>query len=470
MKSWGGRFKHLTNPLLEAFNASIGFDYKLYSEDIHGSIAHAKMLHKIDVLTFSECETIIWGLNQIGEQIKEGSVVFSIQDEDIHMNIEKMLIAQIGPLGKKLHTARSRNDQVALDLKLYTKNRIDEIKTCIIELMETILAQSKVHMETILPGYTHLQRAQPIRLAFHLMAYFEMLKRDLTRFSDLHARLDEMPLGSGALAGVNYENDRSFLAFELGFHKATENAMDSVSDRDYVIEFCSTSAIMMMHLSRFSEELIMWSSSEYKFCEMSDAFTTGSSIMPQKKNPDAAELVRGKTGRVYGNLMGILTVMKGLPLAYNKDMQEDKEGMFDTAETLIMCLKVFNAMLNVTTFNVESMRKAAVEGFLNATDFADYLVQKGVPFRESHEITGKLVATCIAEGTVIENLPLEALKKHCSYVEDDVYDVLKLESVIENKKSYGSTSKASVTHHTHLGEQFLVNYKNNKINHSGGLK
>ena len=411
MKSWGGRFNDLTSPLLEAFNASIGFDHKLYKEDIEGSIAHAKMLHKIDVLTFSECETIIWGLNLICEQIKSGDVEFKVQDEDIHMNIEKLLIAQIGPLGKKLHTGRSRNDQVALDLKLYTRKSVDEITKCILALMQTLLNISKHHIETIMPGYTHLQRAQPIRLAFHMMAYYEMLKRDLSRYLDLQGRLDEMPLGSGALAGVNYQSDRHFLAFELGFNKVTENAMDAVSDRDYAIEFCSSGSILMMHLSRFSEELVMWSSSEYKFCEMSDAFTTGSSIMPQKKNPDAAELVRGKTGRVYGNLMGLLTVMKGLPLAYNKDMQEDKENVFDTSETVIMCLEVLNALLKETTFNVQQMRKAAVEGFLNATDFADYLVQKGLPFRESHEVTGKLVAYCIAHQTVIENLPLHVLDR-----------------------------------------------------------
>lgn len=470
MKSWGGRFSDSTSPLLERFNASIGFDYKLYKEDIEGSIAHAKMLHKIDVLTFSECETIIWSLNHIGEQIQNEQVSFKVEDEDIHMNIEKMLIAQIGPLGKKLHTGRSRNDQVALDLKLYTRKSVDLITKHISELLKTLLAISNNHIETIMPGYTHLQRAQPIRLAFHLMAYYEMLKRDLTRYLDLYARMDEMPLGAGALAGVNYHSDRAFLNSELGFTKSTENAMDSVSDRDYAIEFCSAGSILMMHLSRFSEELVMWSSSEFKFCEMSDAFTTGSSIMPQKKNPDAAELVRGKTGRVYGNLMGLLTVMKGLPLAYNKDMQEDKEGVFDTSETLIMCLEVFNALLKETTFNVAHMRKAAVEGFLNATDFADYLVQKGLPFRESHEVTGKLVAYCVANKTVIEALPLTVLKQFTPHVETDVYKVLELESVIENKQSYGSTSRASVMHHIQLGEQFVSAFENTKLNQNGGLK
>lgn len=469
MKSWGGRFSDSTSPLLERFNASIGFDYKLYKEDIEGSIAHAKMLHKMDILTFSECETIIWALNHIGEQINNGEATFKVQDEDIHMNIESMLIAQIGPLGKKLHTGRSRNDQVALDLKLYTRKSVDEITKHILKLMQSLLEISKQHIETIMPGYTHLQRAQPIRLAFHLMAYYEMLKRDLSRYLDLYARMDEMPLGSGALAGVNYPSDRGYLSSELGFKKATENAMDAVSDRDYAIEFCSAASILMMHLSRFSEELVMWSSSEYKFCEMSDAFTTGSSIMPQKKNPDAAELVRGKTGRVYGNLMGLLTVMKGLPLAYNKDMQEDKEGVFDTSETIILCLEVFNALLNETTFNVDQMRNAAVEGFLNATDFADYLVQKGLPFRESHEVTGKLVAYCVTHQTVIEKLPLSVLKQFCSSVETDVYDVLELESVIENKKTYGSTSKASVLHHIQLGEQYVSAFENKPLNQIGGL-
>jgi len=461
MKLWGGRFKSQSSDLLERFNASIDFDYKLYQEDIKGSIAHGKMLQKIGILTEDETLLIESGLlaieAKIGAAIAAGdfSGLFDIKHEDIHMNIEAMLVSQIGPLGKKLHTGRSRNDQVAVDFKMYTIVKSKVIMGHIKGLMSLLLELGEAYVDDIMPGYTHLQRAQPIRLSFHLMAYFQMLKRDFGRYADLLERMNEMPLGSGALAGVNYESDRTFLKDALGFKGITENAMDAVSDRDFAIEFNSAGAMLMMHLSRFSEEMIMWSSSEFKFIEISDAFTTGSSIMPQKKNPDAAELVRGKTGRVYGNLMGILTVMKGLPLAYNKDMQEDKESLFDTAETVEMCLTVFTEMLKETTFLTGNMKKAVKAGFLNATDLADYLVLKGIPFRECHEIAGKLVGHCIDKGIALEDLSLEDFTDQCPLIEADIYQTLDIETVIENKKSYGSTSKKSVLKSLENGKAFM---------------
>lgn len=455
MKLWGGRFKGGSSDLLERFNASIGFDYKLYHEDIIGSLAHGQMLQKIGILTEDEYLEIEKGLIEIEAAIRAGEVQFDIKHEDIHMNIEVMLVERIGPLGKKLHTGRSRNDQVAVDFKMYTMAKTVKIMGQIKSLMALILKLSEVHVDVIMPGYTHLQRAQPIRLSFHLMAYFQMLKRDHSRFSDLLERMNELPLGSGALAGVNYENDRDLLKDLLGFDAVTENAMDAVSDRDFAIEFASASSILMMHLSRFSEELILWSSSEFRFIEISDTFTTGSSIMPQKKNPDAAELVRGKTGRVYGNLMGILTVMKGLPLAYNKDMQEDKEGIFDTVDTVEICLEVFEGMLSETTFLSENMKKAVKYGFLNATDLADYLVGKGLHFRDCHEIAGKLVGLCVEKHCALEDLSLETLKSFCPLFESDIYEALDIVTVIENKKSYGSTSKASVLKSIENGNVYL---------------
>lgn len=461
MKVWGGRFKSQSSGLLERFNASIDFDYKLYHEDIKGSIAHGKMLHKIGILTEEEASQIESGLLTIEAEIEvaiasgDVSQVFNIGNEDIHMNIEALLVSKIGPLGKKLHTGRSRNDQVSLDLKMYTMVKTKEIMVQIKGLMSLLLELGEAYVDDIMPGYTHLQRAQPIRLSFHLMAYFQMLKRDYSRYADLYERMNEMPLGSGALAGVNYESDRLFISEALGFKGITENAMDAVSDRDFAIEFGSAGAMLMMHLSRFSEELILWSSSEFKFIEISDTFTTGSSIMPQKKNPDAAELVRGKTGRVYGNLMSILTVMKGLPLAYNKDMQEDKESLFDTAETVAMCLDVFTEMLKETTFLTDNMKKTVKAGFLNATDLADYLVLKGIPFRECHEIAGKLVGHCIENGMALEELSLEVFKAWCPLIEVDIYQTLDIETVIENKKSYGSTSKKSVLTSLENGKAFI---------------
>ena len=455
MKLWGGRFKAGTHELLEAFNASIGFDQILLVHDIEGSLAHGEMLMRIGILTDDEYSQIQKGLMTILEEAEQGLITFDIKHEDIHMNVEVLLVEKIGDLGKKLHTGRSRNDQVALDFKLYTLKQSRTIQMMLTQLMKVILQISENHVDTIMPGYTHLQRAQPIRLAFHLMAYFQMLKRDFERYSDLIDRMNVLPLGSGALAGVNYPTDREFLMEKLGFTSVTENAMDAVSDRDFAIEFNSAGAILMMHLSRFAEELILWSSSEFKFIEMSDRFTTGSSIMPQKKNPDAAELVRGKTGRVYGNLMGILTVMKGIPLAYNKDMQEDKEGVFDTADTVKMCLEVFTEMLKETTFLKPNMESAAKQGFLNATDLADYLVKKGLPFRSAHEVAGKLVAYGIENQMVLESVPLEQLKKECDLFESDVYGAIDLIQVIENKVSYGGTSKAAVMKSIENGKAFL---------------
>ncbi|GAB6108202.1 argininosuccinate lyase [Fusibacter bizertensis] len=447
MKAWQGRFVTGSSDLLEKFNASIGFDYKLFSQDIKGSIAHSSMLQAIGVITENECATIQDGLlsieSELSNRINQGETNFDVKYEDIHMMIESMLVEKVGDVGKKLHTARSRNDQVAVDLRLYTISKILGIQKLTFELMKVLIELSEAYLDDILPGYTHLQRAQPVRLGFHLMTYFQMFKRDYERFSDTLKRTSVLPLGSGALAGVNYETNRDLLKKLLAFNELSDHAMDAVSDRDFVIEFNSTAAILMMHLSRFSEELILWSSSEYAFVEISDAFSTGSSIMPQKKNPDVAELVRGKTGRVYGNLMGILTVMKGLPLAYNKDMQEDKEGLFDTVETLEMCLEVFTAMLGEIKFNTEKMKIAAKLGYLNATDLADYLVLKGLPFRDCHHITGNIVKKCIQLGCAIEELSMDELKQFSVAFESDVYAYLELDTVVEGKKSFGSTSKKS---------------------------
>lgn len=406
MKLWGGRFSKGTAKTVDTFGASIGFDQKLYKEDIAGSRAHAKMLAKIDVLTNEELDKILTALDEIEFSVEKGDIVFKEEYEDIHMNIESLLTEKVGYPGKKIHTARSRNDQVAVDIRLYLKEEIAEICGLIEELLKTILQLSEKNIDVILPGFTHLQHAQPIRLSFHLMAYFEMFKRDYTRLNDCLARMDVLPLGAGALSGTTYETDRYFLAKELDFAEVSLNALDSVSDRDYLIEFQSDASILMMHFSRFCEELILWNTSEFGFIEMDDAYSTGSSIMPQKKNPDVAELIRGKTGRVYGNLLGILTIMKGLPLAYNKDMQEDKPGMFDTVETLKAVIPIFREMLASLTFNTERMLEATAMGFLNATDIADYLVKKGLPFRSAHEVVGRMVLYCTEKKCNIEDLSL----------------------------------------------------------------
>jgi argininosuccinate lyase len=456
MKLWGGRFSKSTAAIVDEFNASIGIDKILYKSDILGSIAHVKMLAKCGIINSDESDLISNTLEEILKDIENDMVKFEIEYEDIHMNIEKILIDRIGDVGKKLHTARSRNDQVAVDIRIYLKMEIENIKVYLKRLMNTIIDISKENMDTILPGYTHLQRAQPIRLSYHFMAYFQMFKRDYERLEDCYARVDYLPLGAGALAGTSYLTDREFLASELGFSNICENSLDAVSDRDFVIEFISSVSIMSMHLSRFCEELILWSSSEFDFVEMDDAYSTGSSIMPQKKNPDVAELIRGKTGSVYGNLFSILTVMKSLPLAYNKDMQEDKKPLFDTVETIKDCLKVFEDMICTLKFKQETMKESAESGFMNATDVADYLSKKGVPFREAHEIVGKMVLYCIENDKNIDELNLVELKLFSDKFECDVIEKVEIINCIEAKLSQGSTSKKSVGKMIKSAEQFLI--------------
>lgn len=444
MKLWKGRFTKAATSSSNEFNASISFDSRLYKEDIQGSIAHAMMLGKQQIITSDEAETLVSALKEILADIEAGKVTFTVEMEDIHMNIEALLTARIGDLGKKLHTARSRNDQVALDFRLYVKKEIDAIDGLLSDLCCLLVDMASTHVETIMPGYTHLQRAQPVTFGYHLLAYYQMFARDKARFFDCRKRTDSMPLGSGALAGTTYDTDRDFLAAQLGFFQVAPNAMDAVSDRDFAIEFLSCSAMSMMHLSRFCEELILWSSSEFGFVEIDDAYATGSSIMPQKKNPDMAELIRGKTGRVYGDLMTLLTIMKGLPLAYNKDMQEDKLPVFDAGDTLKQSLQIFTEMLATLTIKEDNMAAAAKTGFLNATDAADYLVSKGLPFRDCHEVIGKLVLYCIGEGKAIEDLSLTELQGFSPLFGNDIYDKLTLVSCINNKRSSGSTSFDSV--------------------------
>ncbi len=455
MKLWGGRFSKGTAKTVDQFGASIAFDQKLYKEDIEGSRAHARMLSKIGVLSQKEVDEIMKALSEIEEAADKGKLSFKEEFEDIHMNIESLLTEKIGYPGKKIHTARSRNDQVAVDNRLYLRSQAREICGLVEELLKTILLLSEKNIDAILPGFTHLQHAQPIRLSFHLMAYFEMFKRDHGRFADCLARMDVLPLGSGAMSGTSYPTDRDFLADELGFSEVSLNALDSVSDRDYLIEFQSAASILMMHFSRFCEELIIWNTSEFGFVEMDDAYSTGSSIMPQKKNPDVAELIRGKTGRVYGNLMGILTVMKSLPLAYNKDMQEDKEGMFDTVETIKSVIPIFNEMLASINFNKEKMLQATKMGFLNATDIADYLVKKGLPFRSAHEIVGRMVLFCTEKNCKIEDLSLEELKSFHQDIEDDLIEVAKIKNCTDSKISAGGTSHKNVLQMIETNKKFL---------------
>lgn len=455
MKLWGGRFEKKTAEIMDDFNASISFDQKLYKQDIMASIAHAKMLAKSNIITTIEKQAIVDGLKGILEDIEKGKIEFLVEYEDIHMNIEQILIDRIGELGKKLHTARSRNDQVAVDIRLYLREEIEEIEKLIKILLASLCQLADQHIDTIMPGYTHLQRAQPINLAYHLMAYFQMFKRDSQRMSDCKKRMNSLPLGAGALAGTTYETDREFLANELAFDNICENSMDAVSDRDFVIEFISAGSITMMHLSRFCEELILWSSSEFDFIEMDDAYSTGSSIMPQKKNPDLAELIRGKTGRVYGHLFNIMTIMKSLPLAYNKDMQEDKIPLFDTVETLKDCLFIFRDMLLTMKVKKENMTKATKEGFMNATDVADYLVKKGVPFRSAHEIVGKMVLYCIKNEKTIEELELEEFKSFSDVFTKETLQTVQIENCMNSKLSQGSTSKKNVAIMIENAKKFL---------------
>ena len=454
-KLWGGRFSKNTDPFAEGFHSSISFDSRMYREDINGSIAHAAMLGRQGIIEEHEAERIVAGLKEILADIESGEVQFSPHDEDIHMNIERLLIERIGDTGKRLHTGRSRNDQVALDFRMYlleqNKNVIGELKA----LIETFLSIAEQHTTSIMPAYTHLQKAQPTTLAHHMMAYAEMFKRDIGRFADCAKRTDSMPLGSGALCATTYPLDRQFVAQQLSFSSITPNSLDAVSDRDFAIEFLSAAAAAMMHLSRLCEELILWSTGEFAFVSMDDAYSTGSSIMPQKKNPDMAELIRGKTGRVYGSLMTLLTVMKGLPLAYNKDMQEDKECVFDAVDTLLSCLKVTNGMVSSLTFKTEEMYKKAGLGFTNATDAADYLVKKGVPFRDAHEILGKLVLYCESCHKSIGELMPEELSGFSPVFESDIYEAVSLETCVKNRQIPGGPAPESVLNHIKSTKEFI---------------
>jgi argininosuccinate lyase len=443
-KLWDGRFSGETNKFADEWAASISFDKKLYREDITGSLAHARMLAAQGIISGEDAALIESGLREILDEIESGEIEFDYATEDIHMSVESLLTERIGDAGKRLHTARSRNDQVATDIRLYMKNEIIRDAELLSALRETLLELAEKHTETVMPGYTHLQHAQPVSLAFHLMAYYQMFSRDADRLRDCYKRTDFLPLGSGALAGTSYDTDRKFLAKELDFSGITANAMDAVSDRDFLLEYLATVSICMMHLSRFCEELILWSSGEFSFVEMHDAFSTGSSIMPQKKNPDMAELIRGKTGRVYGDLTALLTIMKGLPLAYNKDMQEDKEPIFDAAETLAGCLAVFTDMIRAMKVNTARMAKSAKSGFMNATDAADYLAKKGIPFRECHEIIGRIVLYCVKKGAAIEELSIEELRGFSDKFEDDIYEKITPIACMNAKVSEGSTSTVRV--------------------------
>lgn len=443
-KMWKGRFTKSATQSANEFNASIQFDQRFYAQDIQGSTAHARMLAKQGILTADEAEAITSTLAAIKEDIEAGKIEFTIENEDIHMNIESVLTERIGDTGKKLHTARSRNDQVAVDFRLYMRQEIDLIIALVEKLKEALYKIAEGNQETIMPGYTHLQRAQPVTLAHYMLAYYQMFSRDASRLADCRKRLNQLPLGSGALAGTTYNTDRDFLAKELDFDGICPNSIDAVSDRDFALEFLSDASILMMHLSRFCEELIIWNSTEFGFIDMDDAFSTGSSIMPQKKNPDMAELIRGKTGRVYGDMITLFTLMKSLPLAYNKDMQEDKPPVFDAVDTLKASIGIFTEMISTITFNKDTMRAAVKNGFMNATDAADYLVRKGIPFRDCHEIIGRIVLHCVNNNTAIEDIPLETLREFSDKFDEDIYENITAEACVNAKKSKGSTSFASV--------------------------
>lgn len=454
-KLWGGRFQKSTDKKVDDFNSSIRFDKRMYRQDINGSIAHAKMLGKQGIIPKDDSDKIVAELKNILKDIEGGKVQFEIDAEDIHMNIEKLLTERIGDAGKRLHTGRSRNDQVALDIRMYLMDETEEIRQMLIHALEVLTDIASEHTETIMPGYTHLQKAQPITFAHHLMAYFEMFKRDLSRLEDCRKRTNVMPLGSGALAGTTYPLDREFVASELGFEAVTMNSLDGVSDRDFVIELLSCLSIIMMHMSRFSEELILWSSHEFSFVEMDDAFSTGSSIMPQKKNPDVAELIRGKTGRVYGHLMGLLTTMKGIPLAYNKDMQEDKEPIFDAIDTVKLCLPVFCDMLATMTVKKDNMLKGSKGGFTNATDVADYLVKKGLPFREAHSVVGQMVFYCIERNIALDDLSMEQFKEFSDIINEDIYSAISMETCVNDRKVIGGPAKEIVEKAIEKAKKFV---------------
>lgn len=455
MKLWGGRFKSGVNELVNTFNASISIDSRMYKEDILGSLAHVKMLGKQGIILAKDSEKIVNGLNEILKRMENGVIHIDNSSEDIHSFIESTLTYYIGDEGKKLHTGRSRNDQVALDTKLYVKKYLIVVANELLNLQTVILNKAKENINTIMPGYTHMQKAQPITFAHHIMAYAEMLKRDYGRLLDCYERMNEMPLGSGALATSTYPIDRNFVSNELGFNKPTVNSIDSVSDRDYAIEALSALSLIMMHLSRFSEEVILWCTGEFNFVELDDAYSTGSSIMPQKKNPDVAELVRGKTGRVYGDLMTLLTVMKGIPLAYNKDMQEDKEALFDGLDTVLISIQTFTGMLDTMKIKKDVMKKAASGGFTNATDVADYLVKKGEAFRNAHEIVGKIVLYCIDENKAIDDLSLDEFKSFSPFFEEDVYKAIDLITCVEERSVMGGPSSSSVQSQISLLENFI---------------
>lgn len=441
---WGGRFTKETDKLVYNFNASISFDRKFYKQDIEGSIAHVRMLGKQGILTEEEARAIIKTLQEICQDVEEGRLEITDEYEDIHSFVEANLIERLGDAGKKLHTGRSRNDQVALDMRLYTRKEVFETDGLLRELLEELLKIMEENTDTIMPGFTHLQKAQPVTLAHHMGAYFEMFKRDRGRLQDIYRRMNYCPLGAGALAGTTYPLDREYTAELLGFYGPTLNSMDSVSDRDYVIEFLSALSTIMMHLSRFCEEIIIWNSNEYQFVEIDDAYSTGSSIMPQKKNPDIAELVRGKTGRVYGALMSILTTMKGIPLAYNKDMQEDKELTFDAIDTVKGCLALFTGMISTMKFRKDVMSRSARHGFTNATDAADYLVNHGVPFRDAHGIVGQIVLYCIDRGIAIDDMSLEELKAICPVFEEDIYDAISMDTCVNKRLTLGGPGKEAM--------------------------
>lgn len=456
MKLWGGRFTKETDQLVHNFNASIGFDQKFYKQDIEGSIAHVTMLAKQGILTEDEKNTIVAGLNDIKDDITNGTLVIDGTHEDIHSFVEAHLIERIGDVGKKLHTGRSRNDQVALDMKLYTRDEVLAIDELLKNLLQELHAIMKEHIDTYMPGFTHLQKAQPITLAHHIGAYFEMFKRDRSRLSDIYKRMNYSPIGSGALAGTTYPLDRAYTAKLLGFDGPTLNSMDSVADRDYLIEFLSAMSTIMMHLSRFCEEIIIWNSNEYQFVEIDDGYSTGSSIMPQKKNPDIAELVRGKTGRVYGALVSLLTTMKSLPLAYNKDMQEDKELTFDAIDTVKGCIALFTGMLATMEFKMDNMNKSARNGFTNATDAADYLVNHGVPFRDAHGIVGQLVLFCIERDIALDDMTLEQYKAISPVFEEDIFNAISMETCVKKRNTIGAPGQEAMKKVIALNEAYLA--------------
>lgn len=455
MKLWGGRFSKATDALVDDFNSSIRFDARMYKQDITGSMAHAEMLGRQGIIPKNDADLIVKTLGEILADIEDGKVEFLIDAEDIHMNIETILIERIGDAGKKLHTGRSRNDQVALDLRMYLRDEVKEISDMLKNAMKTVLDIASENVDTIMPGYTHLQKAQPVTAAHHFMAYFQMFSRDLDRLRDCFKRINIMPLGSGALAGTTYPLDREFVAQKLGFDGLTRNSMDGVSDRDFAIELSSVLSILMMHLSRFCEELVMWSSHEFSFVEMDDSYSTGSSIMPQKKNPDVAELIRGKTGRVYGSLTTLLTMMKGLPLAYNKDMQEDKEAIFDAVDTVKLCLPVFTNMIKTMKIKEEKMARGASGGFTNATDLADYLVKNGVPFRSSHAIVGKMVAKAVEKGCDLDEFTLEEMKEFSELIKEDIYEAISIKTCVNERNVIGGPAKEQVIKEINSGYEIL---------------